>query len=177
MLDFLSKNTVNAFLYEDTGNRGLSSAVDNAMAVKRPVAISNSTMFRHLFDVMPSVCVKENSLSAIIKNGFSPLQKHYDEWSAENQLWEYERIVSSVLYRRQHPTQKKLGIKRTIESKFRNFFSMPDVTFTWLRNSDRATEDNLQPLKNAVYNTIQLPADATLTVYLTIMQGNYINRL
>ena len=162
MLDFLSKNTVNAFLYEDTGNRGLSSAVDNAMAVKRPVAISNSTMFRHLFDVMPSVCVKENSLSAIIKNGFSPLQKHYDEWSAENQLWEYERIVSSVLYRRQHPTQKKLGIKRTIESKFRNFFSMPDVTFTWLRNSDRATEDNLQPLKNAVYNTIQLPADATL---------------
>ena len=39
LLDFLAKNTVNVFLYEHdmTSGKGLSSAVDNAMAVQRPV--------------------------------------------------------------------------------------------------------------------------------------------
>ncbi|HVX51810.1 MAG TPA: methyltransferase domain-containing protein [Chitinophagaceae bacterium] len=158
MLDFLSKNTINIFLYEDTGNRGLSSAVDNALAVRRPVAVSNSIMFRHLHDVNPSVCINDNSIKTIIDNGFAPLEKHYREWSPENLLWEYERIIGSVLHRQKHSQKIRMGIKRTIQSKIRRFFSLPDKTFTWLRNSQKASEDDLTPIKNASYKVIDLPA-------------------
>ena len=104
MLDFLAQNTINVFLYEhnETSTRGLSSAVDNAMAVQRPVAVSHGVMFRHLFDIEPSICVTKNDLRTIIRNGFSPLQKHYNEWDAENLLWEYERILNSIFAKQQN---------------------------------------------------------------------------
>ena len=101
MLDFLAKNSINVFLYEDKSGRGLSSTVDNAMAVQRPVAVSDGVMFRHVFDVEPSVCITKNNLKTIIQNGFAPLQKHYNEWNAENLLWEYERILDSIFAKQQ----------------------------------------------------------------------------
>jgi hypothetical protein len=76
MLDFLAQNTINVFLYEEKSKRELSSTIDNAMAVQRPIAISDSVMFRHVFDVEPSICVTRNSLSTIIQNDFSPLLEH-----------------------------------------------------------------------------------------------------
>uniref|UniRef100_A0A6M3KUD2 Glycosyltransferase n=1 Tax=viral metagenome TaxID=1070528 RepID=A0A6M3KUD2_9ZZZZ len=96
LLDFLAQNTINVFLYEDTGDRGLSSAIDIAMAVRRPIAVSGSIMFRHLHDVKPSICITGNSLKSIIENGFTPLQKHYEEWSSENLLRDYERTLDSI---------------------------------------------------------------------------------
>lgn len=95
LLDFLARNTVNVFLYGGDG-RGMSSAVDVAMAVQRPIAISDNPAFRHIFDVEPSVRITKNSLKSIIQNGFSPLQKHYNEWSPENLLLEYEGILDSI---------------------------------------------------------------------------------
>jgi hypothetical protein len=96
ILDFLAQNTVNVFLYKDMGDRGLSSVIDMAMAVQRPIAISDSAMFRHVLDADPSICIKNNSLKGVIKNGFIPLQKHFDEWNAKNLVWDYERILDSV---------------------------------------------------------------------------------
>jgi hypothetical protein len=164
MLDFLAQNTVNVFLYEhdETSGKGLSSAVDNAMAVQRPVAISNSVTFRHLFDVEPSVCVTKNSLKTIIKNGFVPLQKHYDEWNAENLLWEYERILNSIFARQQNPPKLKKGIAGTLRSKCRRLLSMPDKTFTWLRNSEKASEGDMQVDRSVRYQPIQIPANVPL---------------
>ena len=34
LLDFLAGNSMNVFMYQDTGERGISSALDNALAVK-----------------------------------------------------------------------------------------------------------------------------------------------
>lgn len=96
LLDFLAQNTINVFLYEEAGDRGLCSVVDIAMAVQRPIAVSDSAAFRHVLDAEPSVCVAKNSLKSIIQNGFAPLQKHYDEWSSANILLEHERILDSV---------------------------------------------------------------------------------
>ncbi|MFM9910178.1 MAG: hypothetical protein ACKVOW_12550, partial [Chitinophagaceae bacterium] len=157
MLDFLAQNTINVFLYEDKGGRGLSSTIDNALAVKRPVAVSNSIMFRHLFDVKPSVCVSRNSLKNIISNGFAPLEKHFEDYSEENILWEYERIINSVLNKVKNPVKVFMGYKRTILSKVNRLFSLPDKTFTWLRDSNKATEDNLEIDASTRYNTIQFP--------------------
>ncbi|MFH0948122.1 MAG: class I SAM-dependent methyltransferase, partial [Elusimicrobiota bacterium] len=107
MLDFLAKNTINIFLYEhdETSVKGLSSAVDNAIAVQRPVAVSDSITFRHVFDVDPSICVTKNNLKSIIQNGFAPLKKHYNEWNSENIIWDYERILDSVFVKQQNQSK------------------------------------------------------------------------
>lgn len=100
VLDFLARNTVNVFLYEDVGvARGISSATDLALAVRRPVAVSHNSMFRHLLDADPSICVAEKSIKTIIENGTAPLEKYYREFSEAQLVWHYERIVDSALAR------------------------------------------------------------------------------
>lgn len=162
MLNFLAQNTINVFLYEDTNNRGLSSAVDNAMAVQRPVAVSDAVMFRHIFETNPSICVTKNNLKTIIQNGFTPLQKHYNEWNAENFLWEYERILNSVFVKQQNQSKTKMGIVRTLQSKWNRLLLKPDKTFTWLRESEKATEDDMHMNRSVQYQPIQIPTNASL---------------
>lgn len=162
MLDYLAQNTINVFLYEDTSNRGLSSAVDNAMAVQRTVAVSDAVLFRHVFDVDPSICVTKNNLKTIIQNGFAPLQKHYNEWNAENILWEYERILNSVFVKQQNQSKPKMGMIRTLQSKWNRLLSKPDKTFTWLRDSEKATEDDIHVDRSVQYQPIQIPTNASL---------------
>ena len=48
LLKYLYKNDINVFLYTHYGNRGLSSTIDYALSVKKPIAISNSEQFRHI---------------------------------------------------------------------------------------------------------------------------------
>jgi len=96
LLDFLAQNTINIFFYEDMGVRGIASVIDMALAAQRPIAISDSVMFRHMRDVQPSICVAETSLKQIIRNGFAPLQGHRDKWSAKNFIRGYEYIMDSV---------------------------------------------------------------------------------
>jgi SAM-dependent methyltransferase len=162
MLDFLAQNTVNVFLYKNKNNRGLSSAIDNAMAVQRPIAVSEGVMFRHVFDVEPSVCVTKNNLKTIIQNGFSPLKKHFSEWNAENLIWDYERILDSIFKKQQNPPKYETGIVGIVQSKCRKLFSMPGKNFTWLRNTERASEDDMQVDSYVRYRPIQIPADASL---------------
>ena len=75
MLNFLSKNDLNIFLYEHQGNRGISSATDWAIAVKRPLAVTKNSMFRHLFHCYPSICIEDNSLKTILANGVTSSRK------------------------------------------------------------------------------------------------------
>ena len=132
------------------------------MAVQRPIAVSDGIMFRHVFDVEPSICVTKNNLKTIIQNGFAPLQKHYNEWNAENLLWEYERILDSVLAKQQNPSKPKMGIVRTLQSKWNRLLSNPDKTFTWLGDSGKATEDDMHADCSVYYQPIQIPANASL---------------
>ncbi len=162
MLDYLARNTINVFLYEDTGSRGLSSAVDNAIAVRRPVAVSDAVMFRHVFDAEPSIRVTRNSLPAIIANGFAPLQKHYDEWSAETLLWEYERIMNSVFARKPSPRHPGRGIPGIVRAEFNRALSRPVRTFTWLGSSGNVREDDLTAGGHPPYRPVRLPSGASL---------------
>lgn len=161
-LDFLAKNSMNVFLYEDKTGRGLSSALDIAMAVQRPIAVSDAVMFRHVFDVEPSICVSKNSLRTILRNGFMPLEKHFKEWTPENLLWEYERIVGSVIRRQQHNAEHKKGLKNKIHSLFNRINNVPDQSFSWLRNAEKATDDDLTVDRSVRYVPVALPAGAAL---------------
>lgn len=99
MLDFLAKNTVNIFLYQSPPKeaRGISSVIENALAVERPICISRSSMFRHIHNTFPSVKIDDTSLSEIIAYWFTPLEKYKKAWTARNLLQEYETILDSII--------------------------------------------------------------------------------
>jgi SAM-dependent methyltransferase len=162
MLDFLAQNTINVFLYEDTKSRGVSSTIDYALSVQRPIAVSDSIMFRHLFDSNPSVCITKNNLKTIILNGFAPLQKYYDEWNSENLLWDYERILNSIFAKKLPRETTSRGIIGTLRSKLNKLLSKPDKSFTWLRTSEKVTDDDMSVNRSLQYQPVQIPSGISL---------------
>lgn len=76
LLAFLAGNTINAFLYDEAPSRGLSSCIDYALACGRPIAVSRSSMFRHLHGINPSIIAGERPLAAIAAAGTAPLRHH-----------------------------------------------------------------------------------------------------
>jgi hypothetical protein len=99
LLDMLYTNDLNIFLYEKyTSYNGISSSIDYALSVKKPIAICKSNMFSHIYNVEPSICVETNSLKNILANGFEPLKAKYNEWSHDNFIKNLENIVEKILY-------------------------------------------------------------------------------
>lgn len=104
LLKFLASNDINVFLYRQRRepNVGVSSALDQAMSVRRPIAVSNSTMFRHVFGLNPSIVVQDyhhNALSEILRNDTKPLEPLYSKWNKENLIKDYERVFDKILGR------------------------------------------------------------------------------
>ncbi len=124
VLDFLAKNTLNAFFYRDYRGRGVSSVIDHCLAVQRPIAITKTDMFRHITSASPSICIEVTSLRQIISNGFSPLSLFYREWSKTNFIWDYERILDQVLSR---PLPAKISPFQLAVKKFKRNFATYSV--------------------------------------------------
>lgn len=97
LLEWLAGNTINCFLYDRLEGSGPSSALDLALAVRRPMALSDSYMFRHVTGKYPGVMLENSSLRENIAAGFAPLEPLYREWSEERLIERYEEIVASVL--------------------------------------------------------------------------------
>jgi hypothetical protein len=104
LLDFLASNTINAFFYDSHKHRGISSTIEYALAVQRPVAITRCGMFRHVSFTTPSICIEDSSLKQIIDNDIVPLVPFYNEWSEPAFVLDYERILSEVFSREQSET-------------------------------------------------------------------------
>ena len=97
LLDFLASNDLNIFFYENYPTyNGISSVIDYALPVQKPLAINKSSMFSHILDVTPSICVEDNTLTSIISNGFTPLQEKYDSWTHERFIHTLETIMENV---------------------------------------------------------------------------------
>jgi len=132
LLDFLAQNSLNAFFYDDVKGRGISSVIDYALAVQRPIAITKSRMFRHIISTFPSICVEDSNLEMILQNGAAPLSKYCEEWNEANLIWDYERIVNTVLKNRLKEksffTDIRYELKKRrkkIKSKIRKITSTP----------------------------------------------------
>lgn len=154
ILDFLAQNTINVFLYQDKYGRGLSSTVDYALAVNRPLAVSDSIMFRHLHGVDPSVVVGRSSLRQIMENGPALLDPLRKEWDGTHLVWEYERIADAVL------AKEKEGRKKRV-----SWLDLPGQrkkTFSWLHNTKNATEDLLTVDRTQSYTPIEIPSGQPL---------------
>ena len=163
VLDFLAKNTINVFLYQDKDGRGLSSTIDYALAVDRPIAVSDSIMFRHLHNIQPSIVYGQSTLQQIINQGTEPLKYFNNEWNNENLIWEYERIIDAVL---NAETKKKSIVPPTPFKQFKNsirgLLGLKNNTFSWLRNTDAATEDIIVVDKKQSYYPIIIPQGVPL---------------
>jgi len=97
VLHFLRGNDINVFLYDKHETRSLSSTIDYALSVKKPIAISNSAMFRHIQSATPSICVDDLTLPQIIVNGIEPLQPFYEQHSNKKLLEKYEYALTTIL--------------------------------------------------------------------------------
>lgn len=97
LLDFLASNTINAFLYKPLNRRGISSTIEHALAVRRPLAITRSGMFRHIASAWPHICVENNSLRSIINKGVKPLVPFYKTWTEERFLKRLEKVFDNML--------------------------------------------------------------------------------
>lgn len=80
-------NDLNAFMYEQSSGRGLSSCIDYALSSRRPIAVSNSEMFRHL---PKEICVDNATLPELVGKGIEPLEQVYVGNSNE-------RLIEAVL--------------------------------------------------------------------------------
>lgn len=84
ILQFLSNNSVNIFLYDDAVGRGLSSVIDYAVSVNTPLVVNNSSMFRHIISDKPDISIQKNDISAIINLGTEPVVYFREKWSNQN---------------------------------------------------------------------------------------------
>lgn len=90
MLYFLARNDINVFLY-GVVHPGVSSVIDYALSVRRPIAISACTMFRHIMD--KDIVVSEtNTLKDIINRGTAPLEKYYEAWSTDKFVEAFDEV-------------------------------------------------------------------------------------
>lgn len=83
LVRFLAANSINVFLYPEGQGRGLSSSIDFAFAANKPVALSDSFMFRHV-ENESRFFLKNHTLSEIISFGTGPLNSFREVWSNEN---------------------------------------------------------------------------------------------
>lgn len=67
MLQILSESDINIFPYDELHGRTLSSTIDFALSARKPIGITNSYMFRHIYK--ESIDVDKTPINEIIKNG------------------------------------------------------------------------------------------------------------
>lgn len=93
VVEFLSKNDINLFLFDYMYGRGLSSSIDYALQCNRPIGISDSFMFKHLKNVSSSILVDEVGIKEIINKGIEPLMPIREYHNSDNLL----RVIENEL--------------------------------------------------------------------------------
>jgi len=98
LVNWLSQNTINCYLYNYPSPAGLASAPDYALSAKRPIAVSNNHMLKNFFHCSPSVVVNEpHTLKEIISNGTKPLEILYNSYSENNFLNDWEKAINHFI--------------------------------------------------------------------------------
>ena len=95
-VEWLSRNSINCFFSSRMDGAGPAGELDLALAAQRPIALSDSYMYRHVTEKVPESLITDRTIREIIAAGFAPLQKLVEEWSDGNLLARYEAIVEEV---------------------------------------------------------------------------------
>lgn len=89
VLSFLAGNDINVFLYA-AQNQGLSSVIDYALSVKRPIAITNDMMFKHIYK--PEIDIDNFGLQEIIDMKTTYLKEYYKIWNPDKFHLEMDKL-------------------------------------------------------------------------------------
>lgn len=97
LLKWLSQNTINVFLYKSNNiSIGCSSTVDWAIAAKRPIAVTEDPMFRHINIFAPETNI-ENGMRNIIEMGIKPFKYIHNNWTERKFYENYCEVVDEIL--------------------------------------------------------------------------------
>lgn len=97
LLGWLSQNDINCYVRDYGPWRGVSSALDAALAVNRPIAINKCEAFRHIYTRCPFICVEDHSLQEIYTMGLKPLKQFKEEWSPERVRASVENVIHEII--------------------------------------------------------------------------------
>lgn len=92
VLLFLRSNTMNIFMYDEMHGRGISSTIDYAMSVKKPIGISNSYMFRNVYS--DKVCLYKTSVDKCMTSSVNHFDKYLKKYSHDNMIDKFRQIVT-----------------------------------------------------------------------------------
>jgi len=98
LISLLSANTANVFLYPPFENekRGLSSVIDKALSARKPIAISDSVMYRHI-NMEDKFLLSKHSLREIISFGVGHLKPFLDAFSEEKLIEVVDSTIDKCL--------------------------------------------------------------------------------
>jgi hypothetical protein len=94
ILYFLSKNTINIFLYDLMTGRGISSTIDFALSTNTPLGISDSYMFRHIYS--DDICIYKCTINDCINNDLSYIDKFKTKNSHTNSIKYIETYLDKL---------------------------------------------------------------------------------
>ena len=89
ILQFLRSNTMNIFLYDKLEGRSISSTIDYALSVKRPLAISDSCMFKHIYS--DEICLYKNTIRHCLQSEY--LHPFLTKYSNKNMRAVFKKIL------------------------------------------------------------------------------------
>jgi hypothetical protein len=93
LIKFLSSNTANIFLLPKMSGRGLSSSIDKALSARKPIAISDSEMYRHI-NIEDKFLLSKNTLPQIISYGTDHLKPFLEMYSEENMIEIFDKTIN-----------------------------------------------------------------------------------
>ena len=93
ILQFLKSNTMNIFLYSQQGNvMGISSTIDYALSVKKPLAISDSFMFRNIYS--DEICLYKNTIEYCLEKSVDYCSIFLEKYNHKNFIYKFRNIIS-----------------------------------------------------------------------------------
>jgi hypothetical protein len=93
ILQMLSESDINIFPYDLMPERSLSSTIDFALSVNKPIGITNSAMFRHIYN--ESIDVDKTTIKEIIEN--AALTNLTELHSNKNLVEKFDFIIDEIL--------------------------------------------------------------------------------
>ena len=82
LLMFLASNTMNLFLYDKLSVKGVSSTIDYALSARRPIGISDSHYFQHIYH--DDICLEKNSIASCMEKSMAHCEHHRQRYSHRN---------------------------------------------------------------------------------------------
>jgi hypothetical protein len=91
LLHFLKSNTMNIFLYDYMHGRGISSVIDYALSVRKPIGISDSFMFRHIYS--DNICLYKIPIKECLNTSLEYISIFLDKYSNTNMINKFRQVI------------------------------------------------------------------------------------